>query len=354
MLRLRFSLAGLLALAASATVAQEVVFKDPIGDDNGPGNYVYPTDPVYKPGTFDLTELRVTQTGDKVTFAISVNSDLEDPWAMPAPANFSVQMAFVHIQTGKGGFTKGLPGTNVQFAPDSAWNKVVILSPQPAGRVRSEAKQKAADLLTGIVVPDEVIGKGRTFSGTVNKKDLGDGDITKWGYQVIMQSNEGFPDKDALLETVIIGILERQDERLRMMLTPAMARQIPLAVFAEQLINNMLVSYRANAGLLRALRQFAHGRDHTSFYRKLNKLEMASYQYLVELFLVHRKEIKHPDPQMAVSFALMMLVSALIELILADHDMKNWQAVIPRDGQRLKSELLRSFLRYLGIEQKGG
>jgi AcrR family transcriptional regulator len=162
-----------------------------------------------------------------------------------------------------------------------------------------------------------------------------------------------FPDKDALLETVIIRILERSDERLRMMFTPAMARQIPLAVFAEQLINNMLVSYRANAGLLRALRQFAQGRDHTSFYRKVARLEMRTYQYLVELFLVHRKEVKHPDPQMAVSFALMMLSSALIELILVDHDMKNWQAVIPKDDQPLKRELLRSFLSYLGIEQKG-
>jgi len=162
-----------------------------------------------------------------------------------------------------------------------------------------------------------------------------------------------FPDKDALLETVIIRILERSDERLRMMFTPDMARQIPLAVFAEQLINNMLVSYRANAGLLRALRQFAQGRDHTSFYRKVARLEMRTYQYLVELFLVHRKEVKHPDPQMAVSFALMMLASALIELILVDHDMKNWQTVIPRDNESLKRELLRSFLRYLGIEQKG-
>jgi AcrR family transcriptional regulator len=162
-----------------------------------------------------------------------------------------------------------------------------------------------------------------------------------------------FPDKDALLETVIIGILERQDERLRMMLTPAMARQIPLAVFAEQLINNMLVSYRANAALLRAIRHFAQGRDHTSFYRKVTKLEMGTYRYLVELFLEHRKEVKHPDPQMAVSFALVTLISTLIELILVDHDMKTWQAVIPRDDQALKSELLRSFLRYLGIEQKG-
>lgn len=161
-----------------------------------------------------------------------------------------------------------------------------------------------------------------------------------------------FPDKDALLETVIIGIMERQDERLRMMLTPAMARQIPLAVFAEQLINNMLVSYRAHAGLMRALRQFTQGRDRTSFYRKVSRLEMRTYQYLVELFLVHRKEVKHPNPRMAVSFALMVLASTLIELILVDHDMKNWQAVIPKDDPSLKRELLRSFLNYLRIEQK--
>jgi hypothetical protein len=56
---------------------------------------------------------------------------------------------------------------------------------------------------------------------------------------------------------------------------------------------------------------------------------------------------------MAVSFALVTLSSTLIELILVDHDMQYWQAVIPRDDQPLKSELLRSFLRYLGIEQKG-
>jgi hypothetical protein len=115
----------------------------------------------------------------------------------------------------------------------------------------------------------------------------------------------------------------------------------------------MLVSYRANAGLMRALRQFAQGRDHTSFYRKITRLEMRTYQYLVDLFLEHRKEVKHPNPQIAVSFALVTLISTLIELILVDHDMQSWQAVIPRDDQQLKSELLRSFLSYLGIEQKG-
>ena len=60
---------------------------------------------------------------------------------------------------------------------------------------------------------------------------------------------------------------------------------------------------------------------------------------------------KHPDPHTAFSFALMMLTSALIELILVDHDLKNWQAVIPRDDQSWEREFL-SFLSYLRIEQK--
>src|SRR5580698_7710463 len=74
-----------------------------------------------------------------------------------------------------------------------------------------------------------------------------------------------FPDKEALLEEVVLGILQRQDERLRIAITPDMARQIPLEVFADQIISSMLVSYRANAGLLRAVRQFVRGRDHTLF-----------------------------------------------------------------------------------------
>ena len=160
-----------------------------------------------------------------------------------------------------------------------------------------------------------------------------------------------FHDKDALLETVILGIMQRQNERIRVVFTPAMASQIPLPLFAEQLINSMLISYRASAGLLRGIRQFVQARANTHFYRKVVDLEFRSYRYLVELFLAHRKEIKHPNPKRAVSFALMMLSSSLIELILVDHDLSNWQRVIPKDDQSLNRELLRAFLSYLGVRQ---
>jgi AcrR family transcriptional regulator len=161
-----------------------------------------------------------------------------------------------------------------------------------------------------------------------------------------------FSDKETLLEEVVLGILQRQDERLRVAITPDMARQIPLDVFADQIISSMLVSYRANAALLRAVRQFVRGRDHTLFWKKAARLEMQTWKYIVDLFLVHRKEVKHPDPQVAISFALITLTSTLVELILVDHDMKNWQTVIPKDDASLKRELKRSFLNYLGIEQK--
>jgi len=188
------------ALVAGAALAQEVSFKDPTGDDKGPGSYVYPTDKVYKAGSFDLTEFKLKVSGDKATFSVSVGSALEDPWGMGG--GFATQMVFVFIDTdGKegSGFTKGLPGLNVAFAPADAWDRCVILSPQPQQRVLSEVETKAAWAKSAVLVPMRTRGAGRTISGTVSLEELGAGDPTKWGYQVVMQSNEGFPDKADLL-----------------------------------------------------------------------------------------------------------------------------------------------------------
>jgi carbohydrate-binding DOMON domain-containing protein len=188
------------ALAGGWALAQEVSFKDPTGDDNGPGKYTYPTDTVYKPGSFDLTDLKVKESGGKVNLDVSVNSALEDPWGMKV--GFAVQMIFIFIDTdGKegSGYTKGLPGLNLAFAPKDAWDRVVILSPQPPGRVKSEAEIKASAMKAAIIVPGRTRGSGRTISASVDKKDLGEGDISTWGYQVVVQSNEGFPASTDLL-----------------------------------------------------------------------------------------------------------------------------------------------------------
>lgn len=189
-------LASMLALGSTASEA--VVFDDPRGDDKGPGNYIYPTDSVYKPGSFDITKVAITKKGDQAEFAVDVNSSLEDPWGMGV--GFSVQMIFIFVKNASGGHTEGLPGLNVKFAPGSEWNKVVILSPQKKARVAGEAQTKAPKLVADIVVPNTTRGNNRTIKGSVPLSELGgDGNPDAWSYQVVMQSNEGFPAAGDLL-----------------------------------------------------------------------------------------------------------------------------------------------------------
>ena len=183
------------ALLAFGGAASAVEFTDPRGDDKGPGNYTYPTDAVYKPGSFDIVKFTATATNVDATFQVEVNSTLEDPWGMGT--GFSVQMIFIFIKTGPGGHTETPPGLNLVFPSGDEWNKVVVLSPQRKARVVAEAEAKTGKLAKDIVVPNLTRGRGRVITGTVPLSELvGPGkaaNVEAWGYQVVMQSNEGFP-----------------------------------------------------------------------------------------------------------------------------------------------------------------
>jgi carbohydrate-binding DOMON domain-containing protein len=199
--------AGTTALAQSAIKAEAnngFTITDPQGDDNGPGTYKYPTDKVYKAGSFDITEFKVTPSGDTVEFRITVASKIEDPWDSKSWGGngFSLQMAFIHIDTdhkAKSGQLDGVPGTNVRFAPSEAWDRVVIVSPQPAQKLGSEVDLKAAAMKKNIVIPKSTRAEENTLIAVVDAKDLGGKPKASWGYQVLMQSNEGFPDKADVL-----------------------------------------------------------------------------------------------------------------------------------------------------------
>jgi AcrR family transcriptional regulator len=163
-----------------------------------------------------------------------------------------------------------------------------------------------------------------------------------------------FHDKEALLEDAILGMLERQQERARTSMTAEAAAQIPLTVFTEQVINGMVLGYRLNASLLRAIRIFVQGRANTPFWKKACKLEVRSFEHVVELFMAHRKEIRHPDPRAAISMGLMMVISTLFEVVVMPLDLGPLKNFLPKDDLGLRRELIRAFLSYLGVEQKRG
>jgi hypothetical protein len=195
-----FLVLALLILFMPVLAQKEISFKDPQGDDNGNGNFVYPTDPVYKPGSFDITEFTVVDKGSTVELTVGVGAGLENPWNMAS--GFSVQEAFVFIDMdGKpgSGHRMALPGLNAEFLPGCYWEKAIIMSPQPSSRVKTEVKMKAGDMEKDIIVPLSVTPHGKSFTAIIKKEDLGADVSGNWGWQVLMTSNEGFPEANSIL-----------------------------------------------------------------------------------------------------------------------------------------------------------
>ena len=189
---------------ALPAAAGNLTYDDPTGDDFGPGTYTYPTDSAYLRGSFDIKSLEIKNKGSKVEFKLTLAQRIEDPWnslGWPEKGNgFSIQMAQIYLDTTSGkGHTATLPGINASFSKQDAWDKVIVISPQARARVKREAKSKAGSLAADVVVPTKVRVRGKSLIATVKKSDLGGAMDAKWGLQVVMQSNEGFPAKEHLL-----------------------------------------------------------------------------------------------------------------------------------------------------------
>jgi hypothetical protein len=190
-------LAAALSITSTGAIAGNVSFTDPKGDDNGPGTYTYPTDPVYKKGSFDLTDVAFKESGDSIEITLGVNASIEDPWdsaKWPSPGNgFSLQMFQIYIDSAKGGETNALPGMNATFS--EGWEKVIIVSPQANTQLTSRIDQKAKAQKANIVLPTKVSAKGKKVTAMIKKSDLGGIDLAKAGIQVLVSSNEGYDNQ---------------------------------------------------------------------------------------------------------------------------------------------------------------
>jgi carbohydrate-binding DOMON domain-containing protein len=207
--RVVLGLASLVCLLlAGSAWADTLTYTDPEGDDNGPGGYTYPTDSAYQRGDFDMTGVEIEYDDETVEFRVEVARRIEDPWHSPEwnGNGFSVQFAQVYIDFDRAdtaGHTRGLPGINVQFPADQAWNKVVLISPQPASRVQAEISEKAGDMAADAIVPDRTWSRGNTLYARVPRSAFGSSDPAHWGVQVVLQSNEGYPTANDILTRAV-------------------------------------------------------------------------------------------------------------------------------------------------------
>jgi AcrR family transcriptional regulator len=156
-----------------------------------------------------------------------------------------------------------------------------------------------------------------------------------------------FRDKDALLRTLLLDMLQGADQRTAEMLTPEFVNQRSLPALVRKVVEGTLRGYRKHAGLMRALNQFARSHPRSSFRKRMDELEVRNFRRVVDALLAKRSEIAHPDPETAVPFALMLTAFALREIVVLGTLSSTWSSLMPKDDHHLADELTRSFLSYL-------
>jgi glucoamylase len=171
-------------LAAPAPVILEV--NDPDNDDNGPGNYAYPTDPAFHPGAYDIEQFQVLDTGDTVTFRLRTR-DLTPTFG----SGLGAQMVDVYVHVPGASPTStaaSSPQRNYQIAAGGAWSR--LLEVQGFGQRFEDA---AGATLGTITVRSDDISRYITFS--VPKAALGTPG-PGWGFTVVLTGQDGFsPDQ---------------------------------------------------------------------------------------------------------------------------------------------------------------
>ena len=49
---------------------------------------------------------------------------------------------------------------------------------------------------------------------------------------------------------------------------------------------------------------------------------------------------------------MLMVISTLFEIVVMPEDLGEWKALLPKDDTKLKGELTRAFLNYLGVKAR--
>jgi AcrR family transcriptional regulator len=159
-----------------------------------------------------------------------------------------------------------------------------------------------------------------------------------------------FPDKDALMREVCVRVLEGNYKQTKELFAPDRWKDKSLAEMARSVIELTLQGHRRHRGLVRAILFFTQQHPNTAFVRKSDELEWKTFQDIADLLLTRRREIRHPDPEAAVKFAIMMVSFVAQGAIVLPHKPADLARLLPDMEAQLARELPTMFLRYLGIE----
>jgi glucan 1,4-alpha-glucosidase len=166
-------------------------YTDPSNDDNGPGNYAYPTDSAFHPGAFDIQDFQVYDAGTNVIFRLKTR-DLTPTFTSPLGA----QLIDVYVHqpgaspTSTAAANSQHVNENYAIAPAGAWSR--LLQVQGFGQKYVDA---SGNTMGTIAISANQLSRYITF--TVSKSSLGGTPASGWAFTVVLTGQDGFSEDQA-------------------------------------------------------------------------------------------------------------------------------------------------------------
>lgn len=171
---------------------------DPANDDHGPGNYAYPTDPIFHPGAYDITNFQVYDTGSTVTFRVPTR-DLSETFGSPRGA----QLVDVYVHQPGATPTStaaSFPQRNYVIDPADAWSRLIEV--QGLGQRFIDAATRP-DTVGTVNISANAISRYITFS--VATTALGGTPTHGWAFIAALAGQDGFSSDNARAFTTTPG-----------------------------------------------------------------------------------------------------------------------------------------------------
>ncbi len=158
-----------------------------------------------------------------------------------------------------------------------------------------------------------------------------------------------FRDKDALIAMVFSRFYDINVAELAQPVDLEGLRKIGIRQFTRNWIAAMIQGFRTRTGLIRAALLYSQAHQNAPHVKRKTEIEIQLCRRMVQILLLWHDEIRHPDPEYAIGYAMLTVALTLRELIIFDNAAM-FSQIVPVDDDHLRQELPRAFLRYLGIE----
>lgn len=154
-----------------------------------------------------------------------------------------------------------------------------------------------------------------------------------------------FRDKESLLRTAFIDVLERSNAANSAAIPPTLEGHT-FEWVAGALVRSVIQQYRLQPALMRAFIRFVENDDDEAFRLRAMKLVISNTALVVdEIVRRFSDRIAHADPRRAVTFITLAVANVIETQALESFSL--WTEMLPLNDEELIAQLKHMFLTFL-------